>query len=82
MSYHICPCCGSRYEDLGWANNERDRPRIEAIERKCKSLGHKISDGPKYEVDEETRIRNQYKGYENLVGCAICKYIYRYDSSD
>lgn len=82
MSENLCPCCGNRYQDLGWHNNERSRLAIDTAVKHCRDKGHNTSDGPTLEVSEVDRVLHPYKRFENIYGCHLCKYIYRTDSSD
>lgn len=79
----VCPCCGKRYQDLGWHNNESSRQRIDAMVKVCRERGHKPdTDGPRYESNQELADLFPHRGLENIYGCHICRYVYRTDSSD
>jgi len=56
--------------DLGWQNYWTETPEIV---KKCKRKGHKPTDRD---------VGPPFRGLEHIVQCNLCKYIYRYDSSD
>jgi len=56
--------------DLGWANSWKEEP---GLVEKCRSLGHERRG---WDAGPPNR------GLEHVVICDICKYVYRYDSSD
>lgn len=56
------------YQNLGWANGWRQTPEI------VMSCHHDYPD--------KGTVSTSNRGYENIVICAKCGYIYRYDSSD
>jgi hypothetical protein len=56
------------FKSLGW-ENAWDRTPQELID--CKKLNH-----------TRRRYAHDRRGFENTVQCDICKYYYKYDSSD
>ena len=56
------------FKSLGW-ENAWDKTPQELID--CKKLNHTIR-----------RYAHDRRGFENTVQCDICKYYYKYDSSD
>lgn len=59
-------------KDLGWYNNDQSRKEIAAAIDLCRALEHETTD-----VDISIN-----RGYEHVVTCNLCGYVYRYDSSD
>jgi hypothetical protein len=60
----------SPMQNLGWANSWSETPDIV---KKCQENKHSVSD-----VD----VGPPNRGIEHVVKCVICRYVYRYDSSD
>ena len=56
------------FKSLGW-ENAWDKTPQELID--CKKLNH-----------HRRRYAHDRRGFENTVQCDICKYYYKYDSSD
>ena len=56
------------FKSLGWENAWNKTPQ-ELID--CKKLNH-----------TRRRYAHDRRGFENTVQCDICKYYYKYDSSD
>ena len=61
---------GSGYADLGWANSWDETPDTVKV---CRAARHTRSDKD---------IGPPMRGIEHVVRCDICRYVYRYDSSD
>lgn len=65
------------YIDLGWANSWSDH-EYPSIVRECNNKKHYNDKANYSDID----VGPKYRGLEHIVTCHICKYIYRYDSSD
>jgi hypothetical protein len=61
---------GQKLTDLGWANYWKETPPAVS---ECVQLRHNRGD-----VDDDPTNR----GLKHRVWCDICKYVFRYDSSD
>jgi len=60
--------------DLGWANKGGETyARINEAVIRCRDLGH---------VSTDIDVGPPNRGIEHVVSCKICRYVYRYDSSD
>ena len=57
-------------KNLGWLNCWEETPEIVTL---CRKEKHPVSD-----ID----VGPPHRGIEHVVKCEICKYVYRYDSSD